>query len=167
MSLLSVYNDIKKVYGICPCCGEIFRLSDATLFSKTPPPKTQFDVLKDSQARLERSVERFGEQEDQIREDARSRGMKLAQRRLRRIAPAFLSRQINPNDVKVIFDPVEYIAFRGLNAGSCTGIELIDRPPGDRRKERIHSSIESAVKRGNLEWRTIQITDDGEVAKEP
>ena len=40
MSSVQVFQEMKKIYGICPCCGEPFRLSDTTPFTRASPPPT-------------------------------------------------------------------------------------------------------------------------------
>ena len=40
MNVLTVFTEMKAIYGFCPCCDELFRLSDATIYTKLPPPRT-------------------------------------------------------------------------------------------------------------------------------
>src|SRR5882672_3991861 len=116
MDVLTLFAGFQRIYGFCPCCGEPFRLSDAQLFVSGPPPKTDFDRVADEQRKLDIAVERFDEREEGLREASTERGRNAARTRLSEIAPFFVSRRIDPNDVKVLFDPVRYLAFRGMNA---------------------------------------------------
>lgn len=167
MKPLAFFQEAKRVFGICPCCGELFRLSDATLFTKEPPPRTEFDALDEARRKLERAVARFEEQEEALREKAKASGQKAAQKRLKAIARPFVKRKIDPQDVKVLFDPIEFVAFRGMSNGEVEAVSLIDRPAARKDREKLQDSIRRTVQDGNFEWRELRIDADGRVeAKE-
>jgi predicted Holliday junction resolvase-like endonuclease len=127
---------------------------------------TPFDELRQAQATLCAAVGRFDEREDRIREAARQKGQLMARRRLRKLATWCTQGRFDPNDVKVIFDPVEYVVFAGLNARGCSRIAFVDRPPRTSHKERVLRSLERAIKGGNVEWHTYRVTDAGDVTVE-
>lgn len=166
MNLVSVYQDFKQIYGICPCCGDLFRLSDANLFARNSPPRTVFDELRDQSARVEARRERFEGLRDKILDKARIKGQLAAQRRLKRLSGFFMKRRINLRDVKVMFDPVDYVVFRGLCTRECTEAVFIDREPDSSRREKVQDSLERSIQRGNLEWKTVRIADDGSLTLE-
>jgi predicted Holliday junction resolvase-like endonuclease len=166
MKLVPLFNELKRIYGICPCCGEPFRLSEADLFTRVVPPKTVFEKTDDAYSRLDRQFERFEENEEEIREAARHLGQLEARRRLREIAPFWTARRIDPQDVKLLFHPVEYVVFRGMQNDRCASVDFVDRPPANRDRERIHRSLDGAIEAGNLEWQTFRIGDDGRVMQD-
>jgi predicted Holliday junction resolvase-like endonuclease len=166
MNLVTLFNELKRIYGICPCCREPFRLSEAELYTRTAPPRTVFERMDDAYLRLERRVEKFEEDEDEIREEARQRGKLEARRRLREIAPFFVSRKIDPQDVKLLFHPVEYVVFRGMQNDRCGSVDFIDHPAVSRDRERIQRSLDDSIRAGNLEWQTIRIDEDGRVMRD-
>jgi predicted Holliday junction resolvase-like endonuclease len=163
MNLVDTLNGLKAVYAICPCCGDPIRLADADLFTKARPPKTKFDEIEEETSQIETQLERYEASRERIEEGARRRGRDAARQRLAEIAPFFTSRRIVPNDVKVLFDPVDYVVFNGLDAGCCGSVELVDRPPQNAMRERLHWSLERALKEGKIEWQTFHISDDGKV----
>lgn len=166
MNWVAAFQEMKRLYGFCPCCGELFRLSEATLFTADPPPTTEFDKIEDRRRRLERANEKFDEQEGQIRAAAVQKGQQEAKKRLKKIAPFFIARRIDPQDVKVIFNPVNYVVFRGLNSNGVRTVELVDSPAETKAHERIHQSIAAALRAGNVEWATLRIEDGGQVVRE-
>ena len=166
MNLVEVFNELKRIYVICPCCGEPFRLSETTLYTKSAPPKTVFEQIEDARLRLVRRIEKFDEKEDAIREEARRLGQLEARRRLRVIAPFFVARRIDPQDVKLLFHPVEYVVFRGMQRDRCASVDFIDHPARNRERERIQRSLDGAIKAGNLEWQTFRIDDGGRVVRD-
>jgi predicted Holliday junction resolvase-like endonuclease len=160
------FKEMKQLYGFCPCCGEPFRLSDVDLYTKTPPPHTPFDTIAAQEARLDQQVQKFGEQEREIRQAATRRGQQKAARQLRKLSPYLYDRAANANDVKVIFDPVEYLVFHGLTKKRCTLIELVDHPAETSQREQAQQSIESAIKAGNIEWQTFRVQANGTITQE-
>jgi predicted Holliday junction resolvase-like endonuclease len=166
MNVVAAFQEMKRIFGVCPCCGEVFRLSDATVFTRDPPPKTEFDRLREARERFERQEEKFHEEIASLREKATRKGWLQARNRLRRIAPAFVGRGIDPQDVKVIFDPVEYVVFRGLNNKNTEAIKFVDREPNSSRRERVLNSIKRVIRSGNLEWHTYRVNEDGTVTRE-
>ena len=167
MNLVAAFTEMKCLYGFCPCCGALFRLSEATLFTKAPPPRTEFEKLDAAFHRLERREERFGEREDDVRERARQRGRRAANRRLQRIAPLLGDQPLADKDVKVLFDPVDYLVFRGLSKERCEALVFVDHPADSKRRERLQSSLQHAIKAGNLDWQTLRVDDEFRVVRDP
>lgn len=62
-----------------------------------------------------RAEERFEEQEDAIRQEAQERGRRRLPRLLRKAESIFSVRGYYPQDVKSLFDPVDFIIFDGMN----------------------------------------------------
>jgi predicted Holliday junction resolvase-like endonuclease len=82
---------------------------------------------------------------------------------VRKIARAVLFTGVNPEDIKVLFHPVEYVAFRGLGRNNCTSVEFLAYPPTSQERETIQTSIRRAIDAGNIEWQTLRIEDTGRV----
>jgi predicted Holliday junction resolvase-like endonuclease len=160
MNLVSVFQDFKRIYGLCPCCGEPFRLSDAILFTRKAPPRTDFESLAIEWERVESRRQLLDDQRAALREKARLKGRIAAQERLQLFQPFFSSQKLSVRDVKVLFDPVDYLAFRGLGEADCKEVMFIDREPDSGRRERLHNSLRRVIDGGNLEWQTVRIADD-------
>ena len=163
MNFLAQFQEARRIYGFCPCCGEPFRLSDAQLVTGGPDPRTPFDVLEDERDKLAMAQERFEEAEGRMRSKAREAGRVLAQRRLQRLLPFFTKRRLAPQDIKVLFHPVEYIGFRGMSDGGCTGIEFIDRPATTKEHGALQNSIDTALAKRRVEWQTFRVDQSGTI----
>jgi predicted Holliday junction resolvase-like endonuclease len=163
MSTVRVFQDSQRLYGFCPCCRDLFRLSDATLFYKAPPPRTPWDDLDDELVQLDRAEQRLLDQTERLKEKAQMAGRKEMERRLHDVTSFFRRQRIALRDMKLLFHPVDYIVFRGLSEGTCTAVELLDREPVSTVHERLQQSIEKTVDAGNYSWITMQIADDGQV----
>ena len=163
MNTVRLFQDFQRLYGFCPCCGEPFRLSEATLFHQALPPRTPWDVLEAQRAALAQAQERLLEETARLREKAKQAGRREMQRRLRGLTSFFRRKRIALRDLKLLFHPVDYIVFRGLSSGACTAVELLDGAPASSAHERLQRSIERTVKGGNYSWVTMRIADDGSV----
>src|SRR6266699_1311133 len=166
MSLVTTFQAMRELYGFCPCCGEPFRLSETSLFFRSRPPLTEFDRVEAARDRLEGQIENFEEREEEIRQTAREKGQRAAHRRVRSIVPLLRDMKIEPSDVKVLFHPVEYVVFHGLNDENCSAIDFVDHPPESQNQERVLRSISDSLKAGNVEWQTFRVSDEGTVALE-
>jgi predicted Holliday junction resolvase-like endonuclease len=156
-----IFSQFSHVFGICPCCGEPFRVSDARPYIKDRRPHSAFDDIEAEEQRIERAVELLEEQEMQLRAKAKVAGLKQAKSRLRKIDPVFSGERIDPHDVKVIFDPIEYIVFDGMKGGQLRKILLLGHPPVSRARERLLTSIEQTIQKGNITFKTLRILEDG------
>ena len=165
--LVATFRDFRGILGVCPCCGELFRLTDLKMSYRARPKMTWLDELQAAEHRQQRAEERFGEQEREIRDRARERGRRQLPHLLREAEPVFACRGYWPQDVKPLFEPVDYIIFAGLSAAtSVTRIVLFDGPAHSRVRERIQTSIERALTAGNYEWRTVRMGKDGRIHTE-
>ena len=164
MNFVEAFTGFQRLYGLCPCCGELFRLSEAAIFVSTPPPKTDFDKLREEEDKLEAAMSRFEGIEEGVREGARAKGKAAAKSRLAAIAPFFTAKKIDPNDVKVLFDPILYLVFQGMTDGACKQLQFVDPPPDTPERVKLHRTLTSALRAGSVEWRTLEVQDDGRIA---
>lgn len=157
----------RNIFGLCPCCGELFRLSDCRVYLGSKPKKDWMDVLDAKDARLDRVDGRIDEIEETLREKARAAGRRLAQRVIRRIDPVFAPRGLNADDAKVLFHPVDYVVFSGMkNSGTIRQILFLDRETKAPGRRSLQRSIEKVVETEKYEWLTIRVQEDGMIKDE-
>jgi len=157
----------RSIFGLCPCCGELFRLSDTRVFLKTRPKKDWMDILRARDARLDGVEERIDSAEEALREKARIVGRRSARLAVRRIDPVFAPRRLNADDAKVLFHPVDYVVFRGMKEqGTIREIILLDGETRAPDRIRLQKSIEKVIEMGNYEWLTVRVQEDGSVVEE-
>jgi hypothetical protein len=58
-----------------------------------------------------------------------------------------------------------YVVFDGVSQRKLSKIQLLARSPQNRATERIQNSIEQAVTRGNVEFRTLRVDHRGTVSR--
>jgi predicted Holliday junction resolvase-like endonuclease len=162
--ILKLFTLQRQLFGVCPECNDLFRLSDCKIYLKRKPTLDWKDGLDLSSERLERLSEKLDEKEEELRESAREKGRRQAQRVIRRIDPVFTPRKLDPDDAKVIFHPIDYIVFNGMKKGtSMRNIVLLDRQEKGKSHRSLQRSIERVVERENYEWQTMRVQEDGKI----
>jgi predicted Holliday junction resolvase-like endonuclease len=104
------------------------------------------------------------ELEGRLRERAVRAGLRATKRLLRKIDPVFSGAGYDPQDVKVIFNPVTYVVFQGMSQGKLQSIQLLARSAQNGATEHIQSSIEQVINRGNVEFRTLRVDTRGTIS---
>lgn len=162
-------NGIQQLLVVCPCCGEIFRLVEGKfIFPRRKPKKSRYldlvaleHEVSTQDSRLLEAEARFEEKLEAQRERLREVGRKLAKDRLAVIDPTFSGNDVNPQDVKAIMHPVEYIVFHGMADRSIKSVEFVSRAPRNRRQESIVNSVEATIKSGDIAFEVLRMKDDG------
>lgn len=74
--LLQTFQSFRRILCICPCCGELMRLSDLHLRYTGKVPKTWLDEYEQKLLTLQKREDRFDEKEREIRNKSVERGRK-------------------------------------------------------------------------------------------
>ena len=161
----TLFGELGNILCVCPHCQELFYLSEARPYLAGEQPHSIVDVLRAEERRLERAEERLDLIEDALREKAAEAGLRATKKVLKKIDPLFSGAGYNPHDVKVIFDPITYVVFNGMGSGRLREIVLLSNPPKSKATEQLQASIETTIKNGNVEFRTLRVDRDGKVAQ--
>ncbi len=157
----------RQIFGICPRSGQFFRLSDCKVYRKVKPVRDWMDKLEDKEVELDALEQKIENIKSQLREKAREKGRQEANRKIRKIDKVFTPRRINPDDAKVLLHPIDYVVFNGMKSGGLMkNIILLDRKTKSLDHRRMQSSIEKTIERGNYEWVTLRVGEDGEVTED-
>jgi predicted Holliday junction resolvase-like endonuclease len=176
-NLLIFIDNLQNILGYCPCCSRVFLLTDAKLifaerkennseYGKYLINQKELETFEQQIEKMQTSLSRLEEKHEVIMENiiekARERGRKRAKSKLKKIDTIFSGRKIDPQDVKVIFDPIEYVVFNGMHSGNgVKHIELIGRMTKTKRDENIEKNIIKTIKAGNYEFKVLRIDNEG------
>jgi hypothetical protein len=69
----------RQIFGICPNCGDFFRLSDCKISVRRKPSPDWMDKITLEEDRLTELEEKLEEKKGELQEKAREKGRKLAQ----------------------------------------------------------------------------------------
>ena len=168
--VLGFYSSLRQIFTVCPCCEEIHRLSDCKLYQRRKPSVDWKEKIDKEIGRLESMEEKLQEKIEAARILAREAGRKSADKLVKKIDPIFSPLKLNPNDAKVIFHPVDFLIFNGMNSNSGDNtikqILLLDKDNKSGQYLSIQKSIEKAVQTKNYEWLTLRVDNVGKISEE-
>ena len=156
----------RQIFGICPHTGQFFRLSDCKVYRKVKPTHDWMDKLETEEARLDGIEERIEAKKDEMQEKAREKGRQEAGKQIKKVDRVFAPRKLNPDDAKVLFHPIDYVVFNGMKNNEIKNLLLLDRQTKSADHRRLQSSIEKTIERGNFEWVTLRVEENGEIKEE-
>ncbi len=167
--IAAFFNLQRRIFGVCPECDEVFRLSDCTINTRAKSGKNWLDAIDAEEARLGRLEEKIEEQRAKLKEAAARKGRLAAQKQIRRIDRVFTPHHLEPDDAKVIFHPIDFVVFNGLtdkDKRPMKNIVLLDRQTTDKGHRALQKSIEQAVEKGRYEWQTLRVEQNGTIVAE-
>jgi len=132
--IAEILGGLGHVVALCPQCGQIFHLSEAGVHLDGKRPHTIVDILKAAERKLERDEEKLSMIERELRERAAMAGLRITKKLLKKINPLFSGAGYDPQDVKVIFDPVTYVIFDGMSNNNLQEIVLLANPRATSRQ---------------------------------
>jgi len=164
-NIINFFEVERQIFGICPKCGGFFRLSECKIFLKGEKVKDWLDELGKQQLRIDRQREKIEEKRREIKEEASRRGRKQAQQAMVTIDRIFTPKGLNPDDAKVIFHPIDYVVFNGMNKepNKISNIVLFDRERKETNAKRLQRSIQKTIESANYEWQTVVIDEEGSI----
>lgn len=163
--LLDVFHSFRRTLCICPCCGEMVRLSDLHLKYTGKVPRTWLDKYDSKLLAQEKKETTFEEQEGKMREKSIERGRKKVPRLVKKcLCPEFKKLKYNPYDIKAIMHPVDLIVFDGLtDEAKLRNVTFLSRKASDRMQSAILDSIRRTLDKEKYDWKVSRITMDGKV----
>lgn len=168
--VLDFYSSLRQIFTVCPCCEEIHRLSDCKLYQRTKPPIDWKEKIDKEITRLESMEEKLQIKIEAAKILAREAGRKSADKLVKKIDPVFSPLKLNPNDAKVIFHPVDFLVFNGMNSNfgdnTIKQILLLDKDNKTGQYLSIQKSIEKTVQTKSYEWLTLRVDNDGKIHEE-
>ncbi len=161
---MKAFQFFRKILCICPCCGEIVRVSDLHLQYKGKAAKTWLDNYELDLVSLLAKEEEFDEKEDELRKKSIERGRNKVPILIRKcMCSDFKNLKYDPYDMKAIMEPVDFVVFDGLNEGKeVRDVTFLTRTPSPIMRPVIES-LKSTVKKRNYDWKVARITTAGKV----
>ena len=164
MGEFDVYlREYRHIFSVCPECSTIGRLSELELERKGR-------YLPDWLDQIETKIQTVGERKfgleskaKELRDKARRKAEEeLLPKRLEEIAPSFARRGINPRDVSPLFDPVEFVVFKGLSSGE--GVQDVLFYSVGESTSRNHA-LEASIRSRSYSWNLLRVSGDGSLSQ--
>ncbi|MGD0549266.1 MAG: Holliday junction resolvase-like protein [Candidatus Bathyarchaeia archaeon] len=164
-NLAGFFETQRIIFGICPHCQALFRLSDIKISYKRRFSKDWFDNLQDEEEEAEEERMKLQETLQEIRRKTveRSRRVHLP-KMLRQADPVFTPLGYYPQDVKAIFDPLDFVIFDGMNLHQkVKRIVFVDEQTTNSEIRRVQSSIQAAIRKDRYEFQSVRLTKTGQI----
>ncbi len=166
--LFEEYQEFRKILCVCPCCGEIVRVSDLKLQVKGKSVKTWLDIYDAKEQKMDEKEAKFAEIQDKLRELAVKKGRKQAEKVINNaLMPSFRALKYNPFDVKPLLNPVDFIVFCGMDKLDCiNNIVFLSKQHDAPNLINSRKQIEKAILCHKYEWKVARVDDEGSVSFE-
>lgn len=162
--LIKFFSYQRQIFGVCTCCGELFRLSDCKVYLKEAPVSDWMEKLEKQNEALDRFEEKLDEKMDALREKAREAGRKQADRLIKKVDTVFAPLKLNPDDAKVVYHPVDFVVFNGMKAKDLKNLVVLDAREKPDDLKNLQESIAKTIEKNNFEWLTINVGMNGKIA---
>ncbi|VVB76430.1 Endonuclease related to archaeal Holliday junction resolvase [Candidatus Tiddalikarchaeum anstoanum] len=173
IEFLEDFREFRKILCVCPCCGEMTRVSDLKLYTKKPLVKTWLDEFEEEDQKLTKKVENFDEKEGEIRQHSIELGRTASKKILnqfmkRHMTPAFFKLKINPFDVKPILNPVDFLVFNGMSdeEGIIEKVMFLSKESMNEQLNCLRNQIKLAVENKKYDWKITRISQNGNIEYE-
>jgi predicted Holliday junction resolvase-like endonuclease len=161
--LIKFFSYQRQIFGVCPCCGELFRLSDCKVYRKDAPVSDWKEKLEKQNIALDHFEEKLDLKMGEMRERAREAGRKQADKLIKKVDLVFAPLKLNPDDAKVVFHPIDFLVFNGMKAKELKNLIILDsrNKPSDLKP--IQESVADVISKGNYEWLTMNVEIGGKI----
>ena len=155
----------RTILCLCPCCGDIVRLSELTLHYEGETPRTWLDEYDTRMLRYEKRLEVFKSKESEIREASREKGRRIATRTVRKvIKETFPGVRYHPKDIKAILNPVDCVVFSGMAMKDrISKIVMLSRKSDLTIPRKLRQSIRKTIERGDYDCQLARVSKTGEI----
>ena len=167
-SLFEEFSELRKILCICPCCGDIVRVSDLHLKVKKPIVKTWLDTHEAKIIAMNKQEEKFNEKEQKIRDAAVEKGRNEAKKIVNNVVlPIFRKLKLNPFDVKPILSPIDFLVFDGMtDKDKIKNIIFLSKISKIESLNLIRKQIKDIISKRNYTWQVGRIDDLGSLTFE-
>lgn len=166
-SFIDMFTNMKTVLCMCPNCNKLMRLSDLHLRSEGEAEKTWLDKYDSKIDTFEIKEKEFDEEEEEIREKARSRGRAKVPALIRKsMDEKFAKLNYDPYDIKALLHPIDFVVFDGMNKDEMKNVVLMSKRTTNPNLLQLHQGIAHAVGDKAYDWKVVRVSEDGQVEYE-
>ena len=161
-------QEFRKILCVCPCCGDLVRVSDLRLKAKGPAVGTWLDEYEKKSLSMEKKEEKFGEKEATLREHAVERGRKAAEIAVSKaIAPSLKALKLDPFDLKPVLHPIDFVVFKGMTKkDTVSDVMLLSKRVNNPQLNVVRTQIKKAINNKKYEWQVARINEKGKIEME-
>ncbi|MBI3860250.1 MAG: hypothetical protein HY296_08505 [Thaumarchaeota archaeon] len=164
------FKEQRHIFGVCPNpeCREVSRLADIRVSYRAKYVQDWLDRVEDQMASWEDKQEGLEEKQKELKAKYIEKARKtVLPQKLRTISSLFQKRLVQPEDIKVVSHPLDFIAFDGLITNEdLQRVVLLDSESSKKFRSGIQNSIRTTVENGKYDWHIARVDEEGKVTLE-
>jgi len=165
--LLTTFQSFRTILCVCPCCGELKRVSDLRLRYGGKAPKTWLDTFESKALALAEKEERFEEKEQRLRDEATARGTKKVSAIINKsMDPRIVKMKFNYYDIKLLMHPVDFVVFDGLKDNNLQKITFLSKTTSNPSLSTLRKLVKKAIEKENYSWQVARVDIGGKITYE-
>ena len=167
-NLFGGFQEFRKILCVCPCCGDLVRVSDLRLKATGPAAKTWLDDYEKKNLDMGKKEKKFGEEEAKLREKAVEKGRKAAEITVNNaILPELKALQLDLFDVKQILNPIDFVVFKDMTKKEAVeDIILLSKKVNNPQLNTVRAQVSKAIENKKYEWQVARIDKKGKILLE-
>lgn len=161
-NFIAQFQNLRGILCICPCCGELVRVSDLHLNFEGKSPKTWVDNYEQKSHTLSLKEQKLEETFDVIHSKSLEMARIEAQRKALTSARSCLDvgcgkiLNYDPFDIKAIFYPTDFVVFNGLNEENLKDVTFLSRLMS---VDNIGKSLKTSIDSKKYDWKLARVTE--------
>lgn len=164
------FREQRHVFGVCPNpdCRAVVRLAEIRISYRAKYEKDWLDRVDDQTASWEEKEAELKEKQKELKQKYIGEARRtILPQKLKSASPLYLKQKVQPEDIKVVLHPLDFIGFDGLITNeTLQRIVLLDSVLNKPFRGKIQQSIAKVVDDGRYDWSVLRIDDDGKITQE-
>lgn len=164
------FREQRHIFGVCPNpeCRTVSRLADIRVSYRAKYVKDWLDRVDDETASWEEKQSGLEEKQKELKKKYIDKARRtVLPQKLRSISPLFRKERVQPEDIKVVSHPLDFIGFDGLITNeNLRRIVLLDSELNKSFRANIQQSIGKAVDDAKYDWSVLRVDEEGKITQE-
>ena len=164
------FKEQRHIFGICPNpeCRAVSRFTDIRVSYRAKYAKDWLDRVEDKTATWEEKQAELEVRQKELRAKSIDKARrKVLPKKLQHVSSLFVKSKVQPEDIKVVSHPLDFIAFDGLITNEdLRRIVLLDSESSRSFRRGIQDSIRTTVENGKYDWHVARVDEEGQVTLE-
>ncbi len=164
------FREQRHIFGVCPNpeCRTVARLAEIRISYREKYAKDWLDRIDDQTTSWEEKQSELKETQKELRQKHIDEARRtVLPKKLRAASPLYLKQGVEPEDIKVVLHPLDFIGFDGLITDKILRrIVLLDSESNTTFRGQVQQSIRKVVDDAKYDWSVLRIDDDGKITQE-
>lgn len=164
------FREQRHIFGVCPKpeCRAVARLADIRVSYRGKYVKDWLDRVDDQTTSWEEKQSGLEEKQKELKQRYIDKARRtVLPQKLRSISPLFRKERVQPEDIKVLSHPLDFIGFDGLITNeNLRRIVLLDSELNKSFRANIQHSIGKAVDDAKYDWSVLRVDEEGKITQE-